>query len=134
MTSDRCERVCTHGTPTAAGRARVIAALADSAGSHGLALDVLLLAVPFAAVAALLAFGDYLDSRSSPIAGLQALLWAASVVLVVLSCAVRRHALHGVPPLAESALFMCLGIFAVKAAVAAAPYARRFAELRPAKP
>jgi hypothetical protein len=111
-----------------------IAALADSAGAHGLALDALLVAVPFAAVAALLSFGDYLDSGQSPIAGLQALLWAASVVLLVLSCAIRRHALHGVPPLAESSMFMCLGVLAVKAMVAAAPYARRFADLRPAKP
>jgi hypothetical protein len=111
-----------------------IAALADSAGTHSFALDVLLLAVPFASVAALLSFGEYLDSESNSVAALQALLSVASVVLLVLSCAVRRHALHGIPPLAVSSVFMCLGIFAVKAAVAAAPYARRFADLRPAKP
>ncbi len=112
----------------------VVAALADSAGSHHLALDAILLAVPFAAVAALCSFGEYLDSRSDSTLGLQALLWAASVVLLVLSCAVRSHALHGVPPLAVTSLFMCLGIYAVKAAVAAAPYARRLADMRPAKP
>jgi hypothetical protein len=111
-----------------------IAALADSSGAHSLALDALLLAVPFAAVAALLSFGEYLDSESSSTAGLQALLWAVSVVLLVLSCAVRRHSLHTVPPLAVSSVFMCLGIFAVKATIAAAPYARRFADLRPVKP
>lgn len=111
-----------------------IAALADSAGAHGIALNVLLLAVPFAAVAALLAFGAYLDSESNSVAALQALLWAATVALLVLSCAVRRHALDGVPPLAVTALLMCLGIFAIKAAIAAAPYARRLADLRPAKP
>ena len=111
-----------------------IAALADSAGAHSLALDALLLAVPFAAVAALISFGEYLDSDSNSVAGLQALLWAASLVLLVLSCAVRRHALHSVPPLAVSSMFMCLGIFAVKATLAAAPYVRRFADLRPAKP
>lgn len=112
----------------------VIAGLADSQGAHALALDALLLAVPFAAVAALWSFGEYLDSGSDSIAGFQALLWAASVVLLVLSCAVRRHALHGVPPLAVSSLFTCLGIYAVKASVAVAPYARRLTELRPAKP
>ena len=111
-----------------------IAALADSMGAHNSALDALLLAVPFAAVAALLSFGEYLDSSPNYVAALQALLWAASVVLLVLSCAVRRHALHSVPPLATSSMFMCLGIFAVKVTVAAAPYARRFADLRPAKP
>ena len=112
----------------------VVAALADSAGSHHLALDAILLAVPFAAVAALCSFGEYLDSHSDSTVGLQALLWAASVVLLVLSCAVRSHAVHGVPPLAVTSLFMCLGIFAVKATVAAAPYARRLADMRPAKP
>jgi hypothetical protein len=112
----------------------VAAAFADSAGAHHLALDALLLAVPFAAVAALSSFGEYLDSESTSSLGLQALLWAASVVLLVLSCAVRRHAVHGVPPLAVTSLFMCLGIFAVKAAIAVAPHARRLADLRPAKP
>jgi hypothetical protein len=111
-----------------------IAAAADLSGSHRIALDLLLLAVAFAAVAALVSFGEYLDSGASTVAGLQALMWATAVVLLVLSCAVRRHALHGVPPLAVSSMFMCLGIFAVKGAVAVAPYARRLADLRPAKP
>ena len=111
-----------------------IAALADSAGAHSLALDALLLAVPFAAVAALLSFGEYLDSAPSSVAALQALLWGASVVLLVLSCAVRRHALGSAPPLAVSSMFMCLGIYAVKATIVLAPYARRLADLRPAKP
>ena len=112
----------------------MIAAVADSTGAHSFALYALLLAVPFAAVAALLSFGEYLDSESSSVAALQALLWAASVVLLVLSCAVRRHAIHTVPPLAVSSMFMCLGIFGVKATIAVAPYARRLADLRPAKP
>jgi xanthine/uracil permease len=111
-----------------------MAALADSAGAHHLALNVLLIAVPFAAVAALLSFGEYLDLRSDSFALLQAVLWAASVVLLVLSCDVRRRALHGVPPLAISSMLMCLGIYAVKVAVAVAPHARRAAGLRPAKP
>ena len=110
------------------------AAVADSAGAHSLALYALLLAVPFASVAALLSFGEYLESDSSWTARLQSLLWAVSVVLLVLSCAVRRHALHTVPPLAISSVFMCLGIFAVKATIAATPYLRRVADLRPAKP
>ena len=112
----------------------VVAAFADTTGSHHLALDALLLAVPFAAVAALRSFGEYLDASSDSTGGLQALLWAASVVLLVLSCAVRRGSVHGVPPLAVTSLFMCLGIFAVKAAIAVAPHARRLADLRPAKP
>jgi hypothetical protein len=112
----------------------VTAALADSAGAHSAALYSLLLAVPFASVAALLSFGEYLDSDSSWTARLQALLWGVAVVLLVLSCAVRRNALHAVPPLAISSVFMCLGIFAVKATIAVTPYVRRVADLRPAKP
>jgi hypothetical protein len=111
-----------------------IAAVADSEGAHGLAFNMLLLAVPFAAVAGLSSFGDYLDSGADGVAALQALLWGAAVVLLVLSCAVRSHALHGVPPLALSSVVACLGIYAVKAALAAAPHVRRMAELRPAKP
>ena len=111
-----------------------VAAVADLVGAHSLALDGLLLAVPLVAVAALVSFGEYLDSESGTVAGFQALLWAAAVVLVVLSCALRSQALHGVPPLAISSLFMCLGIFAVQGIVAAAPHARGFTDLRPAKP
>jgi hypothetical protein len=112
----------------------VVAGLADAQGAHGLALDVLMLAVAFAAVAALTSFGEYLDSGGDGVAALQALLWAVSVVLLVLSCAVRRHAVHGVPPLAVSSLVACLGIFAVKATVAVAPHLRRYGIVRPAKP
>ena len=111
-----------------------IAGLADSQGAHGLALNALMLAVPFASVAALTSFGEYLDRRSDSVAALHALLWALSVVLLVVSCAVRRHALHGVPPLAVSTVVACLGIFAVKASMVAAPYLRRVDDLRPAKP
>ena len=108
------------------------AAVADSAGAHGLARAALLLAVPFAAVAALTVFGDFLDVREDTVLALQALLWAFVVVLLVLACAARASSV-GPPPLAESALVTALGVFAVKAVVAAAPLARRLA-LRPAKP
>ena len=111
-----------------------LAVIADANGAHGLAFDSLLLAVPLAAVAGLTSFGEYLDARGELVAGVQAALWGLSVVLLVLSCAVRSHALHGVPPLAVSTVVACLGIFAVKATMVAAPYLRRVDELRPAKP
>ena len=110
------------------------AALADSRGAHGLALDALLAAVPFAAVAAIAAFGGYLDRRDDAVGALQALLWAIALVLLVISCEARSNALRGVPPLAVSSLVACLGTFAIMAGVAVAPYARRLAALRPAKP
>jgi len=110
----------------------IAAAVADSAGSDGLALYALLAAVPFAAVAALSSFGDYLDAREEAVRGLQSLLWGLAVALLVLSCAVRSQS-AGVAPLADSALFGCLGVFGLKAAIAAAAHALRLA-LRPAKP
>jgi hypothetical protein len=112
----------------------LLAAIADSRGSHGVALNALLGAVPFAAVAALAAFGRCLDARNDSVAAVQALLWAAVVVLLVLSCAVRSSALEGAPPVAVSSLVACLAIFGVKLVLAAAPQARRLAALRPAKP
>jgi hypothetical protein len=111
-----------------------IAAIADGQGAHGLARDVLLAAVPFTAVAAIAAFGGYLDRRDDAVVALQALLWGVALVLLLVSCEVRSSAIHGAPPLAVSSLVACLGIFAIKAAVAVAPYARRLAALRPAKP
>ena len=110
----------------------VVAAWADSAGAHGLALYTLLAAVPFAAVAALASFGDYLDARKDAVRGLQSLLWALAVALLVLSCAIRSQSI-GVPPLAGSALVGCLGVFGIKAALVAATYALRLAP-KPAKP
>lgn len=112
----------------------VVAAAADARGAHGLAFDALLAAVPFAAVAALVTFGEYLEGRDDAVSGLQSLLWALVVVLLVVSCAARSPATqtHTLPPLGWSALVGCLGVFAVKACVAAAPYLRL--ALRPAKP
>lgn len=112
----------------------VVAAFADSHGSHHVALDALLAAVPFAAVAAIAAFGEYLDHREDPVVALQGLLWGACVVLLVLSCAVRSDAVHGVPALGMSTMVACLGIFGIKACVAAGPFLRRLVALRPAKP
>ena len=112
----------------------VAAALADSRGRHGLALDALLAAVPFAAVAAIAAFGAYLNRRDDAVTALQALLWGIALVLLVVSCEVRSNAINGVPRLAVSSLVACLGVFAIQAAVAVAPWVRRLAQLRPAKP
>jgi hypothetical protein len=110
------------------------AVLADSNGSRSLARDLLLGAVALGAVAALASFGDFLDARGDRIGGLQALLWAVVVALLVLSSAVRSDAVHGVPPLARSSLVACLAVLALKGALTAVPYLRRLAPLRPAKP
>ena len=114
----------------------VLAAVADGRGAHGLAFDALLAAVPFAAVSALVAFGDHLEQRDDAIRALQSLLWGLAVVLLVLSCAARSPATqaHTLPPLGWSALVGCLGVFAIKVCVAVAPFVRRLALVRPAKP
>jgi hypothetical protein len=108
----------------------VIAAVADLTGSHGLAADALLAALPFAAVAALVTFGGYIDSGASA-DGFQSLCSAAIVVFLVISCAVRNSALHGVPPLGVSSLVAVICLFALKGLVAGAP---RLTGLWPAKP
>ncbi len=114
----------------------VIAALADARGAHGLAFDALLAAVPFAAVAALVAFGDWLENRAAPFGGIQALLWTLVLAMLVLSCAARSpaSAMHTLPPLGRSALEACLGLFALKACVGLVPLLRRTSLPRPAKP
>jgi hypothetical protein len=110
-----------------------VAAVADSAGDHSLARNALLFALPFAAVAALVRFGGFVDSRER-FAGIQTVCSAAIVVLLVLSCAVRSSAIHGVPPLAASSLVAVVGLFAVKGLLSAGPLWRRLGSLSPAKP
>ena len=111
----------------------VSAAIADAAGAHDLARNALLAALPFAAVAALVCFGDYLEGRER-FAGLQALCSGLIVGLLVLSCAVRSSAAHGVPALAISSLVGILALLALKGVMAAAPRWRRLGSLSPAKP
>jgi hypothetical protein len=110
-----------------------IAVVAELAGSYSLASDALLAALPFAAVAALVAFGDYIDSATA-VMGLQSLCSGAIVVLLVVSCAARNAAVHGVPPLGVSSLVAVVCLFALKAAFSGTPYLRRLSSLWPAKP
>jgi hypothetical protein len=114
----------------------ILAAYADGRGSHGLAYDALIAAIPFAAVSALVAFGAYLDDRTDVLTGLQAVLWSVALGLLVLSCAARAPAsqTNSLPTLGRSALIACLGVFTIKACVAAAPYLRRQGFVRAAKP
>ena len=110
------------------------AVTADGHGSHGIARDLLLGAVPFASVSAIVAFGAALERRDDVIVAFRALCWVAIVALLVISCAMRSSALSGVPPLAVSSLFAALGVFVVMAVVTMAPHARRLSDFRPAKP
>jgi hypothetical protein len=113
----------------------VAAAILDGHGSHALARDALLAAVPFAAVAGLVSFGEYLEARADSVAGLQALLWGLATTLLVVSCAARapEAQTNALPPLGRSALIACLVVFVAKAFVSAVHYGRR-ATFQPAKP
>jgi hypothetical protein len=107
---------------------------ADGRGSPVIALDALLVAVPFAAAAGLAAFGDALSGRRE-LARLQAALWALCVGLLVLSCAARsaHDATGSLSPLGASALAALLGVLALKLAIGTAVFVRGGAP-RPAKP
>jgi len=118
------------------GLLAIAAAYADGRGSHGLAFDALLGAIPFAAVSALEAFGAFLDRREDTVGGAQAVLWALALALLVLSAAARSPATAAgtLPALGASALVAALAIFAIKACLGVAPLVRRAALIRPAKP
>ena len=86
------------------------ALLSDTGGSHGVALALLLFAIPAAFVLALDCYGDVLESRCS---GLRPVLAGLSVLLLVLSAALRSPAvIGGVPKLAVSALVIALVLYA----------------------
>jgi hypothetical protein len=89
----------------------VAALLSDAGGSHGLALALLLFAIPAAFVLALDCYGDLLESRCG---GLRPALAGLSLVLLVLSAAQRSAAVSvGVPKFAVSALVLVLLLYVV---------------------
>ena len=100
----------------------LIALFADLSGSHGLALGLVLAAIPAAFALALECYGDALEARCG---GLRPLVAAGGLVLLVLSAALRSPAVvGGVPRLAVSAVVLCLLLYAgalVGALLAAQP-------------
>jgi len=87
------------------------ALLSDSSGAHGLALALLLLAIPAAFVLALDCYGDVLEARCGLI---RPALAGLSLLLLVLSAALRSPAvIGGVPKFAVSALVLVLLLYTV---------------------
>ena len=87
------------------------ALLSDAGGAHGLALAFLLFAIPAAFMLALDCYGDVLEARSG---GLRPALAGLSLVLLVLSAALRSPAvIGGVPKFAVSALVLALLLHSV---------------------
>ena len=105
------------------------AAAADGAGAHRVAFYALLAAVPALAVAALDAFGDYVEGSN----GGRALLTSLALGLVVLGTAVRGQipGEETVPTVAVSALAACLALLACEVAVGVGRLA--LARQRPAR-
>ena len=93
----------------------VAAVLADAQGEHRLAFYALFAAIPALAVAAIGAFGDYLEGSSPIFASVSALVLA----LVVVGTAVRAPALadDAVPTLALSVLVLALALLAAQGAL-----------------
>lgn len=89
----------------------VAALLSDSSSAHGLALALLLLGIPAAFVLALDCYGDLLESRCSII---RPALAGLSLLLLVLSAALRSSAVIGaVPKFAVSSLVLVLLLYTV---------------------
>ena len=102
------------------------ALLSDAGGGHGLALALLLLAIPSAFVFALDCYGDVLESRCSWV---RPALAGVSLFLLVLSAALRSPAvIGGVPQFAVSALVLVLLLYTVVLVGALLPSARTVAE------
>jgi hypothetical protein len=104
----------------------VTAALADIASAPALAFYALVVAVPFAAVAALEAYGELVDAaeaaRERRYDRLQAILAGAAIAFLVLGAATRAPALGEgvVPTFASSTLVGCLLALLAQALVAGA--------------
>ena len=100
------------------------AALADTATQHGLAVYLLLAAIPAVSVTALSTFGDLLDEglarrRLSPLA-IQTVLWALALALIVAAAAARPIAFGDgeVTAFGHSALVATLTVLCIESLVA----------------
>ena len=104
----------------------IAALLSDVGGSHGLALVLLLFAIPAAFVFALDCYGDVLESRCS---GARPALAGLSLLLLVLSASLRSPAvIGGVPKFAVSSLVLVLLLYTVVLIGAMLPEARTVPE------
>lgn len=99
----------------------LLAAVADSAGAHSLGYYALVGAVPAAAVAALLAFGDILDgTTATSLDRGQAVLAGLALLFLLVAAAVRAPVLSAgeVPTLGVTAMAICLMLLATQALLA----------------
>ena len=95
------------------------AALADAGGSHVLAFNLLLVAVPLTAFAGLRTVGDHVDGKTERAT---AYVWAVVLGLLLIATAVRAPAAGdpSVPSVSRSALIACIVVFCMQAFAALA--------------
>jgi hypothetical protein len=102
-----------------------VAGLCDAAGAHGGAFWLLVLSVPFAALAALLVLGAALDTQGS---GRLTHSWlqGAALLLILFGAAARApfRAEGSVPEVALSALVVCLLVYGTETALLLGPAVR----------
>jgi hypothetical protein len=107
------------------------AALADITSAPRLAFYLLVAVVPFAAAAALAAYGDLIDAAEAGsdrrAERLQAVCAGTALALLVIGTAARAPAVGEgvVPPLSTSALVLCLVVLLVQAVAAGAAQIRQ---------
>jgi hypothetical protein len=111
----------------------LLVAVCDAAGLPTLSFYFLLAAVPAIVVAGLAAVEERLEGGALPYRKAIGLLHAASLVLVLVSAALRAplRAEGVVPPAAVSAVIVCLAVFTAQGILATLPALRRGVRLRP---
>ena len=115
----------------------VSAALADISSAPQLAFYVLVVAVPFAAAAALAAYGELVDAAERGAERtnerLQAVCAGTALTLLVIGTAARAPLVGEglVPPLGTSTLLLCLGALLVQALAAGAAQIKTPARVPP---
>jgi hypothetical protein len=100
------------------------AGLADQAGSHMLAFNALLVAVPVTAVAALRTVAERIDGKAEQA---QTYFWGVALALLLVATAARapRLADPTVPSIGRSALLACIAVFCLEAIAALAAELRK---------
>ena len=93
------------------------AALADQAGAHALAFDILLIAVAVTAIAGLRSLSDRVDGKAPPT---ETYVWGLVLGLLLVATASRAPSVGdpSVPAVARSALLACVFVFCLQALAA----------------
>ncbi len=105
----------------------LLVALTDAAGAPSLSFYLLLGAIPAIVVAGLAALEELLQPGALPHRRVVGMLHVVTLILVLVAAALRAplRAEGTVPQAAVSAVFACIFVFAIQAAIGAVPAIRR---------